>query len=464
MITFNNVSFTYDSSDVPALQNISFHIKKGEFVLLLGESGCGKTTMTRLINALAPDFYEGEIAGDVIIDNMNTREHTIQELSRSVGSVFQDPRSQFFTTDSTAEIAFSCENAGLKREITVSRIIDAAEILKIKNLLGKSVFKLSNGEKQMIAIASVYAGKPEIMVFDEPSANLDNHSIERLKNNLETLKDRGHTIVISEHRIYYLRELCDRVFIIKNGKIEKILSGSEFKNLSNEHLNQAGLRGIHQEKPVRKKSNHKSTDPVLKLQDISFGYKRNNNLLSNLNINVHKGEILGITAKNGTGKTTLLEIICGIKKQKSGTIYINDKKTNPKDRIKRTYFVMQDSDYQLLTESVKKEIYLGSKKEKGHEERGLYVLNQMNLTDYLDRHPASLSGGQKQRLCIAVSYMKNVDIICFDEPTSGLDYKSMKSVAALLRILAKSGKAIIITTHDLEFLTFCCSSVYELKS
>lgn len=462
MIRINNVNFTYAANKDNALSDIDINIVKGEFVLLLGDSGCGKTTITRLINALAPDFYGGELTGDVIIDGMNTKEYTIQELSHSVGSVFQDPRSQFFAMDTMGEIAFSCENAGLPREESISRVKRAVRQLKIKKLLGKSVFKLSSGEKQLIAIASIYARQPKIIVLDEPSANLDNNSIEMLKSRLSLLKEQGHTIVVSEHRIHYLKELCDKVIIIKNGRIIKKISGDEFRSLSNSSLNKMGLRSINLDEIKRDKQDFESKELTLELENICFNYKNSNELLRDVNLKLHKGEILGIVGKNGKGKTTLLEIICGIRKQTSGNIRINGKKYKPKERLEHTYFVMQDSDYQLFTETVEKEIYLGSKKVEDIEVKGAKVLEQMDLSDYVDRHPASLSGGQKQRLCIAVSYMKDAEIICFDEPTSGLDYKSMRRVADLMQSLAKQGKAIIVTTHDHEFLNFCCTSVYKM--
>lgn len=463
MIRIDNVNFKYSSSDDNALCDIDLNITKGEFVVLLGNSGCGKTTVTRLINALAPYFYDGELSGDVIVDGMDTKEKTIQDLSHSVGSVFQDPRSQFFSMDTTGEIAFSCENAGLPKEESIEKVKRAINELKIERLLDKSVFELSSGEKQLVAIASVYARQPQIIVLDEPSANLDNNSVDMLRDRLAILKKQGHTIVVSEHRTHYLKDLCDRVVIINNGEIMRKMSGDEFRALSNADLNAMGLRSFNLGKIDRQNKHFEGAELTLELENIRFNYKKSDDLFRNLSLKLHKNEILGIVGENGKGKTTLLEIICGLRKQTVGEIRINGKKYKAKDRIKNTYFVMQDSDYQLFTESVENEIYLGSKKDPNYEEKGIEILKIMGLYDYIKRHPASLSGGQKQRLSIAVSYMKDADIICFDEPTSGLDYKSMINVSNLLKSLANQGKAIVVITHDYEFLANCCTSIFDME-
>ena len=220
MISFQNFSFRYEESKDFTLRGIDMTVRTGEFILLTGRSGCGKTTLIRSLNGLIPHFYPGEIKGDLLMDGHSLLEMKPSELAGQVGTVFQDPRSQFFMTDTTRELAFGCENLGLAREETIDRIARAAKELELVEYLNRSIFALSSGEKQQITIGSVYALAPKVYIFDEPSANLDYAATKRLAEIMEKLKSAGYTIFVVEHRFYYLRDLIDRAFLIQNGKIE----------------------------------------------------------------------------------------------------------------------------------------------------------------------------------------------------------------------------------------------------
>ncbi|WP_304943826.1 ABC transporter ATP-binding protein, partial [Vallitalea guaymasensis] len=218
-IALNEFCYRYNNVKKLGLDTINLKINEGECILVTGRSGCGKTTLTRAINALIPHFYEGQISGKAYVYDIDVGNEPIHNVSKKVGSVFQDPRSQFFTTNTTSEIAFGMENLGYEREHMNDSIKIVSEYLGIEDLLNRSVHELSSGEKQKIAIASIYAMNPSIIVFDEPSANLDIESIVKLRGVMKVLKEKGHTIIIVEHRIHYLLGLVDRILYMDKGKI-----------------------------------------------------------------------------------------------------------------------------------------------------------------------------------------------------------------------------------------------------
>ena len=252
MIELTDVSFQYDHSEQGALHNVNFIAGKGECVLLCGASGCGKTTITRLINGLIPHFYEGELSGDVTVDGLKIKEEELYTIAAKVGSVFQNPRSQFFCLDTTGEIAFGCENMGLPEDVIRQRIDRVTEELKLQRLLRRNIFKLSGGEKQRVACASVSAMEPDIFVLDEPTSNLDLDAIEELKKALLLWKQKGKTMIIAEHRLYWLKEICDRVVYMEEGRIALDLPMREFVKYSAEKIALLGLRSqdVSYEKPL----------------------------------------------------------------------------------------------------------------------------------------------------------------------------------------------------------------------
>lgn len=203
IIQISNVSFQYDNSEKGALHDVSLTAEQGECILLCGESGCGKTTVTRLLNGLIPHFYEGTLSGTVEACGLQVQKEELYTIAEKVGSVFQNPRSQFFCLDTTSEVAFGCENMGLPEQEIKNRIEKVEEELKMEKLMGRNIFKLSGGEKQRVACASVSAMQPEIFVLDEPTSNLDLDAIEELKQTLLFWKKQGKTIVIAEHRLYW---------------------------------------------------------------------------------------------------------------------------------------------------------------------------------------------------------------------------------------------------------------------
>lgn len=463
MIRFENFNFTYEGSS-HGLHDINLAIAKGELIVLTGPSGCGKTTLTRCINGLIPDFYEGDISGKCTVCGLNIEEHETGDLSPQVGSVFQDPRSQFFTTNVRTELPFPGENLGLSQRVLQENLSRTVSELSLTPLYEKSLFTLSSGEKQKVATASVYAAGVSVYVLDEPSANLDTDGTKQLQEILRTLKSQGKTIVVSEHRLHYLKELADRVVCMENGRIKQTFDSPAFASLPSGLLADLGLRqteltDIHGNIPIPAPCEQ----PVrMETRGLEFHYFRQKSLWHNLSFSCGSNEIIGIIGKNGAGKTTLFRVLMGLEKPSSGKILINGRPSSKKDRRRRSFCAVQDVDYQLITGSVSEELRIGHEKEPDIEDRIRGILKTFSLEDYADSHPLSLSGGQKQRLSIALACMSGKKFLFFDEPTSGLDAENMKLVRKEIIRQAADGCICFVITHDYEFAASLFTSALSI--
>ena len=459
MIEFQNLSFAYPDSTDGGLKNISLTIPDGQCVLLCGRSGCGKTTLTRLINGLIPQFFEGELSGKVLLDGEDVFGLPMHRIAEKVGSVFQNPRTQFFNVDTDSEIAFGMENGAVPQAEMKRRVAETAKALHIEPLLGRNIFALSGGEKQKIAFASVYAMEPEIYLLDEPSSNLDMTAIGELREHLKLIKSQGKTVVVAEHRLYYLLDAADRVLYLEDGRIAGDWTPEQFRRIPLERRREMGLRSIDlsEDRPVCSAPTTAAT--VLELRDVTLAYQKQP-VLQGVSLQAAPGDVIAVVGHNGAGKTTFSRALCGLHKETSGSFLWDGKPQKPKERMKRAYMVMQDVNYQLFAESVEAECTFGIK----HPDAELAekTLIELGLAPFCERHPNTLSGGQKQRLAAAASMACGKELLVFDEPTSGLDYDSMARLAALIQKLSAMGKVIFIVTHDYEFVCRTCRRVLHL--
>ena len=452
MIECQDVSFSYPASTLPdserqaggALKHISCTIEDGSFVLLCGTSGCGKTTMTRLFNGLIPHYHEGTYTGSVYLDGKDTRDLSLFDISLKVGSVFQNPRSQFFNVDTTSELAFGPENHGIAEDLVRDRVKRVAAQLKLEPLLDRSIFSLSGGEKQKIACGSAAAIAPDVYVLDEPSSNLDAYAIADFRQLLFTLKSQGKTIIISEHRLYYLSGLFDRVLYLKDGEIEGDYTAEEFCGLSAKQRDDMGLRpldlaGLSEVEGTPQRMN----EAVWTIKNVSFAYKHEPETLHITETSFPSGSATAIIGHNGAGKSTFARCLCGLEKHFKGTVQDQSKNYSRKERLKLCYMVMQDVNHQLFTESVLDEILLSMRTED--KQRAREILQEMDLLPYEDCHPMGLSGGQKQRLTIARALVGKPDILILDDSASALDYATDAALRKALAALPGSLTVFIVS-------------------
>ena len=460
MIKFENVNVTMQGKRI--LSDINLEIQDGEFVLICGESGCGKTTMTKLINGLISHFVRDvSVDGTITVCGKNVAEMPMYEIAELVGSVFQNPRTQFFYTNSNAEMAFGLENRGVEPEYIRKRIKNTINELDIEKLEDRDVFSMSGGEKQLLAFASVYAMNPQIYVMDEPSANLDIAAMEKLSERMKVIKEKGHTVVVAEHRLAWIQKFADKIIYMKEGRIEQEFTSDEFKALSDLKRKQMGLRSIVPEQIQIPEITGNSEDAVLQIYNLSCKRKKQM-IFQNISLSARAGDIIGITGKNGAGKSTFCNCLCGLLKPKGGEILYQGKKLSEKARTKLFGMVMQEVNHQLFSDSVKNECLLANEEASEQEIREL--LEKFDLEEYAEYHPMILSGGQRQRLAICQAVMGEKKLLIFDEPTSGLDFRHMCQVEKLMKQLSEEKYIIIVVTHDYEFLNRACKRYIRINS
>lgn len=461
----NDVSFSYSAATAgEGISSVSLSGYSGEVILLVGESGSGKTTITKLLNGLIPHYDEGSLSGDVMVCGFDTSHTPLYELSQKVGSVFQNPRSQFFTTDTASELAFSCENQGMDPDEIRRRVQTTARQFEITHLLNRSIFNLSGGEKQRIACGSASTIDPQLLVLDEPSSNLDMEGIGYLRQAILQWKAAKKTVLLAEHRVFYVRDLVDRVVLIRKGKIASELSGDSFRNMNNAELRSLGIRcaTLSRDAPTGERKLARSHD-IAVVEQARHVYKRGQ--LSALDIEhleLPRQGIVALIGRNGAGKSTFSLCLSGLVPRNKTRVSIDGETWVGKKLSKLSYLVMQDVNHQLFAEDVLEEVLLNM--DTPCEAYAHELLQQLSLEGLEKRHPLSLSGGQKQRVAIAAALAANRKILIYDEPTSGLDLYHMHEVANVIKEMQQRGLLQIIVTHDPELIEACCTHAFEMQN
>lgn len=502
-----DVSFRYEGRTATSLQEVSCTVRAGEFVVLTGPSGCGKTTLIRCLNGLIPHFFPGELTGTDELFGHNARKLAPWEVGQRCASIFQDPRSQFFTTNSSCEAAFACENYGVPHDEIVRRVDAAFAAGGLAGLENRSVFDLSSGERQKVAFAGAWTMRPDLYVLDEPSANLDLASIDRMRTLLAQLKEAGKTIVVSEHRLSYLADLADRVLYIRDGRLAEEFSAAELRRLSPAELRRRGLReldlgrvrlGTHRAAAqagdgsdgardsgddvsdvaratagtsgdnarvgATPHNTTAATAPFFTAEHVRFAPPRMQPIIRDLSLSLRRGEVVALVGRNGCGKTTLGKIIAGLVPCRQGRFSVNGRRVRRRGRSDTSYFVMQEAGYQLYTDSVWAELTLGHEDDKTSAARADEAMALLGLSSLRDHHPQALSGGQKQRVTIAAALVSEKPLVILDEPTSGLDRESMAACAQAVDVMRDEGRCVLAITHDIEFIALAADRVLFMNN
>ncbi|WP_341728958.1 ABC transporter ATP-binding protein [Brooklawnia sp.] len=484
MIRFENVSFSYDSGGAESgVSEIDFEVAAGECVLFCGASGSGKTTIAKLANGLAPDFIPGQMSGRILVDGRDLAELESWERARLIGSVFQNPRTQFFNTDVAGEVAFAMECLAWPGQRLRSRTSEVMSALELASLADRSIFSLSGGERQRVAFASAYAAMPGNYVLDEPTSNLDARATDHLAEYVRLAKAEGASTLVAEHRLYWLSDCVDTVVWLRDGRIGQVFTRDEFWALDAGERAAMGLRCTDLDEvawstedryrpllPVERSllgsggQSHEddaasASGYYLEAESLTASY-RGNDVLTGIDFAARSGEVIAVTGLNGAGKTTLTRLISGLHKNGGGTLRWGDQPLTRKNRLKVSAMVFQDVNYQLFADSVLAEVTFGL--DQSEPDLAIRLLADLGLADLAERHPATLSGGQKQRLAVTSCIAAGKQILTFDEPTSGLDLTGMDQVATLVKKVAAAGNLVFVVTHDLEFIARACTRVLHI--
>lgn len=462
MIRLDNVTWTYAHADRPSLRGVDLCIAPGEFVILCGASGSGKSTALRLMNGLIPHFHdEGVLSGTVTVDGTITATAEPDELGRVTGTVLQHPRRQFFTDSADEELAFAMENFGFDPDRMRVRVAEQLTDLRSCVPVEQRLSDLSGGQQQQVAIAAATAHRPGVLLLDEPSSNLFAGAVDRLVRTLADLKARGVAIVIAEHRLHYLQELVDRVIVMRDGTIDLEWDAEAFRAVSDDDLARKGLRGrIRSTEAPAVPATGRSVLGAVPVDEAPPGALELSGIRCRLSgrtvLELDRavfaaGEVTAIRGVNGAGKSTLARIVTGLQRS-AGIVRLDGRALSRTARRRTSAIVMQDVQRQLFTDSVEAEIDLAACDDAPDAPSTAAVLDALDLSALAERHPLSLSGGQQQRLVVAAVRVAARRILIFDEPSSGVDRRHLQSICDQIRQVAAAGAVVLLISHDEDLL------------
>lgn len=495
-----DLTYYYPNNSEPAVYQASLEIKEGEMVLLVGPSGCGKSTLLKMFAGLAPKFYGGTIGGHILFKNMDMAKES-RSLAPEAAILFQDPEKQIILTDVEREIVFGMENLGLKPEMMKRRLAETLDFMGVRDIVGRRTTELSAGQKQKVALASILAINPEVLLLDEPTSQMDPISAEEILNTIRKIaEDTGKTIVIAEQKLERCLHLVDRVVAMETGMvrfqgdvqeycrwaienksfflpsiprlfarvdIERIPLTVKQGRMAINNMNSMKrnpqsifLPGLGETNKLDSGEGSRGENTVIKIKNLWFSYDGSRDVLKDINLEFKEGEFISILGQNGAGKSTLVKNINGLLKPSRGYIEIEGVATKNKsvaELSKKIGFLGQNPDNYLLNDTVEEEVkYTLSNFKLGWNEHVEEVMDLLGLRPYKGMNPRDLSTGQKQRVALASVLSVGPEILILDEPTRGMDYQRKNDLGRLLLDLKLQGKTIILVTHDVEFAAEFC--------
>ena len=507
IIKLDDVSFSYGHEAQNALDHVSLAIEKGEFVGVIGPSGAGKSTLAAVMSGAIPHHYTGQLFGATLVDDRDTCEITLTDISRVVGSVLQDIDAQMVAPIVEDEILFGLENFGIPHDQIEERISQTLTTVGISDLRHREIATLSGGQKQKVAIAAIIAMAPNVLVLDEPTAALDPASSTLVFDTLRQInREHGITVVVIEQKVALLSKYCSRVLVMADGKLafdgephQVFAHASELRQMGVDSprvariansLAEVGLLPSDQAPCLNVSEAHQlisslladatskdvpadmpeasphipavprgaNQEPVVELTDVTFAYPHGGASVSNLNMCVYPGELVGIIGQNGAGKTTLTKLLNGLLHPASGTVRMAGMNTAdvPTSAIAaKCATLFQNPDRQLCRDTVLDEVAFGLELHGvGTDEarqRARVAAERFGLP--LDESPFSLSRGQRQMVALASVVVLDPQVVLLDEPTSGLDYRECMTVMETVSEMAERGCAVIMVCHDMEVVS-----------
>ncbi len=483
MIEIENLSYCYPHTEIPAIKNINLSIKKGEFVLLVGASGCGKTTMVQCLKGLIPKVVGGTLKGSIKIDGKDISQYHVYQISSKVGMVFQNPDTQLFGLTVEEDVAFGPENLGIPASEILTRVHHSLHAVKMEKLRSRFCFTLSGGEKQRTAIAGNLAMQPVVLILDEPTSDLDPAGTKEVLATIKRLnKEKDLTIILIEHKIDEVVDISDRLIVMDKGEIaedgkpwEVFCQKKKFLKTIGiyppqlyEISNMLGLKKPSYESILNSLSkldgcfftenkNEHATEQNIVIENLWHAHEDGSAALKNINLRINRGEFVAIIGHNGAGKTTLAGHFIGFLKPQKGRILIEGKdikKATVAELAQTVGYLFQNPDNQIFTDKVAKEVAFGLKNVELNniEVRVSDALRMMELTVEKNKHPHALSRGQRQRLAVASILAMEPNILILDEPTTGQDRGHLNKFLKHIKKLNEAGKTILLITHDMKIV------------